>query len=329
VLRWTISEKALNLRYNWKIARNESFTKNNFFIEVSSGNSKGIGEVAPNIRYNETSDNIQKEFSDFLNSHPEDIKNIDQLIELLKKIKMCNSLRFGIESAYIHFFCNQHNKDIYEFLKISKPSFIHTSYTIPIMPPGDVKTFIEKHNLKIFKSLKIKINTEGLDLIDEVSKYYKGPVRVDANEAWKDVEALLLFLEKIKSYNIEFIEQPLPYNLVEEYIHLKKHSPFELMGDESITDSADLSLLSKQFHGINMKLMKAGGYLNGINILRSAREYGMKTMIGCMVETTLGISSGMHLCALADYVDLDGFFVIEKEPFGLVKEVDGNLEFNY
>ncbi|MFN5885479.1 MAG: dipeptide epimerase, partial [Bacteroidota bacterium] len=77
----------------------------------------------------------------------------------------------------------------------------------------------------------------------------------------------------------------------------------------------------------NMKLMKAGGYLNGLYLLKEARRHGMKTMVGCMVETSLGISSAMQLCNNINIVDLDGFLIIKDEPFNLVKEEAGKLSF--
>ena len=82
------------------------------------------------------------------------------------------------------------------------------------------------------------------------------------------------------------------------------------------------------FDGVNVKLMKAGGYLNGIRLLKEAKANKMQTMIGCMVETTLGISAGMHLCSLADYVDLDSFLLLKNEPFNKIHEMDGELLFN-
>ena len=78
---------------------------------------------------------------------------------------------------------------------------------------------------------------------------------------------------------------------------------------------------------INMKLMKTGSYSNGLRILREAKAAGMRTMIGCMVETTLGISSALNLSGLADYVDLDSFLLLKDEPFVLVKEQNGILYF--
>lgn len=325
MLKWSIEEKRLDLQYNWKISRNESSHKINFFVEVASKGKSGIGEAAPNIRYQETPELIKAQFDQFKNNFTGEPDTISAFNQQLDDFTLCNSLRFAIESSYTHYLCQKNQTTISKMFSIPPPAAVFTSYTIPIMEPGEVKLFIEKHRLHRFKSIKIKINTEGLELVREVARHYQGPIRIDANEAWLDVEELLMFMEKLKSMNIEFIEQPLPNTLTEEYFYLKTHSPYLLIGDESITNKVDFKLLAKQFHGINMKLMKAGGYQNGINILKNARALGLKTMIGCMVETSLGISSGLHLCGLCDYADLDGHFVIAREPFGMVKEEEGKL----
>jgi L-alanine-DL-glutamate epimerase-like enolase superfamily enzyme len=192
-----------------------------------------------------------------------------------------------------------------------------------------MKGFYEENQLSRFPFIKIKIAAEsGFDAIAYLGRFCAQPLIVDANEAFHDVEACIYFLEKIKKKKIEFIEQPMPSNLIEESIYLKKYSPFKLFADESITAEADFSMITKMFDGVNIKLMKAGGYLNGIRLLKEAKKLNMQTMIGCMVETTLGISSAMNLGSLADYKDLDSFLLVKSEPYGLAREESGSLSFN-
>jgi len=197
------------------------------------------------------------------------------------------------------------------------------------METGKMKNFYDENNLKRFRYIKIKVNAdEMLDAVSFLSTFCNQPLIVDANEAFTDVDQCIRTLEKIKKRNIEFIEQPMPAVMREESVYLKKYSPFVLFGDESITDEADFTSLSKMFNGVNVKLMKAGGYLNSVRLLKEAKKAKMKTMIGCMVETTLAISSGLNLCALADYADLDSFLVVKNEPFGIIKEDGGVIFFN-
>ncbi len=127
---------------------------------------------------------------------------------------------------------------------------------------------------------------------------------------------------------MQFIEQPFAANMVDEYMALKPQSAFEIMGDESIEQNVDFESLAKQFHSINVKLMKAGGYSKAIDLLTGARAHGLKTMLGCMIETSLGISSAIHLSSLADYFDLDGSLLIKKDPFNLITESSGSISLN-
>jgi L-alanine-DL-glutamate epimerase-like enolase superfamily enzyme len=325
MLLWSIQEQTLPLKYSWKISRNSSFFKRNFIISVISGNITAYGEVAPNIRYGETPDLIQGKFN-HISSSLKEVKDLQELTDVLDQEAIFSSLRFGIESAYIHLLSKKNNVPVYEQLGLKKPEDIYTSYTLPIMEIGEVKDFISRHNLLRFRYLKIKIDQEtGSELIKEVSKVSLQPLRIDANEAWQNPDSLMVFMENCQKYNIQFFEQPLPSGMVPEYKYLKKISPYELIADESVTNHLDLEEIAAQFHGVNMKLMKAGGYLNGIKILQDSKNKGLKTMIGCMVETSLGIFSAINLCNGINYIDLDGHFLIENEPFNMVSEREGRL----
>ena len=100
-------------------------------------------------------------------------------------------------------------------------------------------------------------------------------------------------------------------------------------GDESILYKAEPDYWKRAFSGINVKLMKAGSLPNAVHLLKTARSIGLQTMVGCMVETSLGISAALSLESMADYMDLDGFILLENEPFGLVNETDGIVGFSH
>ncbi|MFN3402530.1 MAG: dipeptide epimerase [Cytophagaceae bacterium] len=329
MINWNLEEKLLPLKYTWKISRNESTAKTNFFIHIQEGQFRAIGETAPNVRYGDSTELIHNQFNNFLKTGAANISTYEELVKLMNETVTSNALKFGIESAFVHLRAKIQGKRIYEVLGLKKPENIFTSYTLPIMDVSEVGKFIKAHDLQRFKSLKIKVNADNaLDLVNEVARHSDLPIRIDANECWKNVDEVLIFSKKIQNFNIEFLEQPLPYNFEDEYIYLKNSADLQLIADESITDEGNYQQLSRQFHGINMKLMKAGGYYNGLKIIREAQKFGMKTMVGCMIESSLGISCGMHFCGEVDYVDLDGSFVIENEPFNLIKEKDGQLFYN-
>ncbi len=328
MLFWSVEKIILELKYTWKISRNASDEKVNLIVKVGDDQFNGLGEAAPNVRYNESPDELIKQFDSFLSQKPEQITSPGQLEDYLNQLSLSNALRFAIESAFIHYLCAQEQKSVFEILKIEKPRHVGISYSIPIMEIGVMKDFYEQNNLGRFPFIKIKVDVEsGTDAIEYLSRFCSQSLIVDTNEAFHDVEACIYFLEKIKKKKIEFVEQPMPSSMIEESVYLKKYSPFRLFGDESITNEADFFVLKKMFDGVNIKLMKAGGYLNGIRLLREAKKQNMQTMIGCMVETTLGISSGLNLCSLADYADLDSFLLVKNEPYHRIEERNGELFF--
>jgi L-alanine-DL-glutamate epimerase-like enolase superfamily enzyme len=260
----------------------------------------------------------------FINAGANQIKSANDLSVILNQINAPNALRFGIEQAYIHFLCAQKGQTIYEFLKIDKPLKTNTCYTLPIMEPTEIVSFFNENNLNRFAYLKIKISVDGaLDEIKTLASIYQKPILIDANEAWKDPDALINFIDEMRGLNIAMIEQPMHSSMVNEYKYVKPRISLPLMADESFCAHVDFAELKLQFDAVNMKLMKAGGYLNGLRLIHDAKKNGMKTMIGCMVETTLGMSGAYAFSGLCNYADLDGYMIIENEPFGILKEENG------
>jgi L-alanine-DL-glutamate epimerase-like enolase superfamily enzyme len=327
MLNWTIEQIRLDLKYTWKLSRNATDFKLNNIVTVSDGKVTGKGEVAPNIRYNETPESMLSEFERFRQAEPGRIESIEELTEMLAELKLPNALRFGIESAYIHWECAKKGQGIYHYLGIEQPSALYTAFSLPIMPANEIAEFYSRYDLARFKRLKLKVNADQAhELLQAITSISSQPLIIDANEGWKDPDALLSFLHELKPYHIDIIEQPMPAGMDAEYAYVKTQSPFTLMADESVCDHADFEQLKTQFHGINMKLMKAGGYINGLRLLNEARKHNMRTMVGCMIETSLGISSAMHVCSGVEFVDLDGFMIVKDEPYQLIAEQNGRLE---
>lgn len=334
MLRWTLEKKELPLKFLWRISRGALETKLTYFIKLHEGfSSVSLGEVSPNTRYHNTPEVIESQFKVFLNAAKQEKKlpqfSLAQFETWLESLNLCNTLRFGIESAWIHRLSKLQNKPVSHVLGLPQTASVTTSFSVPIMDTQDPRQLEEfVLPLKRFETLKIKVNAEtGTETLRIISRLTPQRLRIDANEAWSDPDDFLRFTESLKGMNIEFIEQPFPEHLKAEYRELRKRSPYLLIGDESIEKTADFEDLKTQFHGVNVKLMKTGGLLRASELLQEARQHQMRTMIGCMVETSLGIFSALHLCALADYVDLDGFLLLKEDPFHFVHEEHGKLSF--
>ncbi len=323
MLTWSITQQHLELLYTWKISRNTSTEKINLFITVTDGTYSGMGEVAPNIRYGETPDLIIGWFSRFIRDAAS-ISSIDDLTEKIKDFP--NALRFGIESAFLFFICSKKNSTLSELLDLPEPSPVPTSYTLPIMEASEISSFIKQHKLKRFSLLKLKVNQQNAtELTRALFDHCRKPICIDANEAFPDPDSVIRFLETIRDIPVLFLEQPLPAAQEEAGVYLKSRSTVPVFADESVTSNPDMEKIAGQFHGINMKLMKAGGFIHGRDILREAQMHNLSTMIGCMIETSLGIKSALYLTPLCQYYDLDGMFLVKNEPFNLVREQTGYL----
>jgi glutamate racemase len=327
-ITWTAEVIELPLKYAWTISRNSSTMKKNFIVYLHKEGKVYPGEAAPNVRYGETIEKLEEQWKLFLVKISDLIwKDPSSLHQILEDLDLAYCLRFAIESAYVHARCEEEETFFQQYTGIEmNTKEVLTSYTIPIIDPGKIQEFITEKDLTRFSSLKIKTNSDNQhDMVKWTSKYYMGPLRIDANEAWQDPDALIRNMELLKKYRIEFVEQPFPSDYQEEYKYLKPISPYEIFADESVTHHPNLEEIQKLFHGVNMKLMKAGSYREGARILLNSKKLGLKTMVGCMVETTLGIRSGMWFSGFSDYVDLDGCFVIDNERFNLVSENRGRL----
>jgi glutamate racemase len=329
---WTMREIELPLKFSWNISRNSSDIKRNFIIQVTNGSISGVGEVAFNVRYGETRDIILEKFEDFYQAAlNQDFNGVENLVAFMDRLELPQSLKFGIESSFVHYIAQLSGKSVAQLMGTNTVSSVKTSFSIPIMEVGQIKAFIQEHNLQRFSAIKLKINDENaLELCKEVLSCVRVPLRIDANEAFKNTSAVMQFLENFPDISrLEFLEQPLPAAFHEEAVELKKHSSVMLIADESVTKEEISNYYPERFHGVNIKLMKAGGYLKAVKQLRQAKLLGLKTMLGCMVETSLGISSALNISGGVDYHDLDGFLFLKEDPFKLISEENGKIFYSY
>ena len=178
--------------------------------------------------------------------------------------------------------------------------------------------------------LKIKVGTprdeEILGMIrDELPDV---TLRVDANTAWSAKEALRR-IPMLDAFGVEFVEQPLKPEDLEGLRLVRSRSTLPIVADESCEVAADVAKLAGAVDGVNIKLAKCGSLREAMRIVHAARAHGMRVMIGCMVESTLGIAAALQLTPLVDYADLDGAALLADDPFrGPGMEADGSLRFN-
>ncbi|MFC1746960.1 enolase C-terminal domain-like protein, partial [Candidatus Neomarinimicrobiota bacterium] len=174
--------------------------------------------------------------------------------------------------------------------------------------------------------LKVKVGTESdEEMINAVRAETDKPLLVDANEGWATKEEALEKITWLTSEGVKVVEQPLRTTMLEETRWLRERIDIPIMADESVKTARDIPILDTAFDGINIKLMKAGGVQEALRMLWLAKSLGMKTMLGCMIETSVGISAAASLSPLVDYADLDGNLLIANDPFTGVQVEEGKL----
>ncbi|MDX5482555.1 MAG: hypothetical protein LPK07_12820 [Hymenobacteraceae bacterium] len=326
MLTWRIEALHLKLKHPRNTAAGALPEKTNFLVQVADGTYSGFGEAAPSIRFGETPELLLKQYQVLLMAGLPGVGSMEELLQLLLEHQPVNSLRFAVESAYLHYYCQHRGIAVHHLLGQQVPGQQPTCFTLPDIQPEQVRPFFYQYGLGRFSSIKVRVHREqGLELVQEVLHTTDGMVAIDGCESWQDPDELLEFMSTLDRDRILFLEQPMPASHAAAYAHVKKLSPFPLIADESVTDDADFELLYTQFHGISIKLMKAGGYLNAVRLLRETKKHGMISVIGCMLETTLGVWSAMQLSSAFDFADLSSFMCIEGEPFELVREQGGVL----
>ena len=241
------------------------------------------------------------------------------------------SAKCAINIALLDGAAKRARKPIYDFLGLGFRENHHiTSFTIGIDKPEMIrKKVLEADGFPVLK-VKVGVGEDkaNMQALREVAPVKK--VRVDANEGWKTKEQSLEMIEWLATdKNIEYVEQPMPASTpAKEWAWLKARSPLPIFADESYHLASDVAQAAECFHGVNVKLVKTGGISAGFEALQAARKAGLKTMIGCMIETSILINAAAHLAELCDYLDVDGNILITNDPYLGVTSEKGILSFS-
>jgi L-alanine-DL-glutamate epimerase-like enolase superfamily enzyme len=177
-----------------------------------------------------------------------------------------------------------------------------------------------------FRALKVKVGGHAdLARLEAVRAETDAPLRVDANEGWTLEEARSL-VPALRDLSVELIEQPFPAADLESFRALRELSPRPpVIVDEGCHDLGDVAPVAGYADGINVKLAKAGGLREAVRMVHAARALGLSVMIGCMVESQLGVAPAAQIASLADWVDLDGHLLLADEPFRGLQFEEGRV----
>jgi L-Ala-D/L-Glu epimerase len=323
----------LKLRHEWTVASSLNQGKTVFEIVLldltDSDGVVGMGESAPASRYKENVNTVI-EFLKLVDVKQLSFDDIGGSMNYLEKFPGDYAAKCAINIALMDGAAKKAGKPIYDFLQLGFTENKHvTSFTIGIDTPAIIRNKVLE--AEPFSILKLKVggpdDRDNMKALREAAP--KKTVRIDANEGWKTKEEALANLEWFaKDPNIEFCEQPMHSSTRrEDWVWLKARTPIPIFADESFHRADDAEYCAECFHGVNAKLIKTGGISEAYDALQAARKLGLKTMIGCMIESSILTSAAANLAELTNHLDIDGNLLCSNDPYIGPTSVNGMISF--
>jgi len=316
----------LKLRHTWTTTMSSSDFRDTLHVRLIREGVTGHGEGAPIIRYQENAAGAEGavlSVRDLVTgSDPWQFEKL--LGEIFRRVPGQYAAKAALDIALMDWVGQKLGVPLYRFFGLDPNDAPITTFSIGIDTPEVTRQKVRE--AEAFPVLKIKV---GLDTdeatIAAVRSATNKPLRVDANEGWKDREVAVRKINWLATQGVEFVEQPMPAEMLEETRWVRERVRLPLIADEACQRPRDIPKLVGIFDGVNVKLDKAGGILEAFQMIQIARALGLKTMLGCMVSSSVSVTAAAHLSPLVDYADLDGNLLIANDPFTGVQVRNGKL----
>jgi L-alanine-DL-glutamate epimerase-like enolase superfamily enzyme len=291
------------------IARSSADVFERVVFEIEAGGVTGRGEAAPTSYYGQDAGLVTLALEDVQVGDPWDIEGT-----LSRNDQLPPSALAALDNALHDLAAKRLGVPVYRLLGLAKPEPV-SAYTLGI---ADRETTIaDAERLREYPILKVKVGGwKDVETLRAVREASGADLWVDANEAFSPEEATGVVAE-LKEIGVRMIEQPVPASAGPEALGrvTEAASPVPVMADESSITARDVPALAGYVSGVNVKLAKCGGIRNALKMIHTARAHDMLVMLGCMVETSLGISAAAHISGLVDFVDLDGAMLLADDPY--------------
>ncbi len=314
----------LELKHPFAISRWTYTHTQSLVVELRKNGISGYGEATHNPYYPNTEieymlqrlKDIEKVINELGALNPQQFWT-----EINRHLEDCPFALCALDQAYYDWYSKSKGLPLYQLLGLAPQKQPSNCYTLSI---DNIDVMINRMHQMPWNIYKIKLGTpQDIEIVEALRKHSDAKFWVDANCAWTLEEAIYKS-KALAKLGVEFIEQPLPANEWDAMEILFQKSALPIFADESCKTIADIKKCKHRFHGVNIKVMKCGGLTPALKLIKEARAYNLKVMMGCMAESTVGISAIAHLCPLIDYADMDGQHFIKDDPAeGVLVTKDG------
>ncbi len=309
----------LRKRFPLRISRGEITGGDSLFVSVRDGGHTGWGEMAPSASEGaDTAEVGAAMLRDFCAGGLRG--SIHDIWDRASSSEVAPCVLAALDMALWDLTAKRARMPLYRLLGLSRQAVV-SSLTVGINPPEVVRDRVPLLLEQGAKALKIKLGSpDGIDadkaMFAAVLEAVEGVgtvLRVDANGGWSLADARHM-MGWLAERGVEYIEQPLVRGAEDQLVDLYSGRVLPIFVDESCRMSQDIPGFADRVDGVNLKLMKCGGITEALRIVATARAFSLKTMIGCMGESSVSIAAGASLAALFDYIDLDSHLNLNPDP---------------
>lgn len=286
----------------------------------------GWGEGAPIVRYQESAAQgaaILTGMANFFTGvNPRHYAKV--LAELFRKVPGQYAMKAAVDIALFDWLGQRLGVPVHQLFGLDAADAPVTTFSIGIDTPEITRAKVRE--AAAYPVLKIKVGLANDEsTMEAVRAETRKPLRLDANEGWTTKEEAVRKINWLEKQGAELIEQPLPAAQLEDMKWIRQRVHIPILADEACLHAEDIPKIAPYFDGINVKVDKAGGLLEAYRMIQMAKALGLKTMLGCMVSSSVAITAAAQLSPLVDYADLDGNLLIANDPVSGVRVVQGKL----
>ena len=305
----------LRTRHPFIIARGGQSDYRTIWVRLRDGDGcEGWGEAAPSRFYGETPETVLAALNAYVTDLPGDPFDLEETERRWASALRINaSARAALSGALHDLVGKRLGIPLYRLWGLDPARAPRSTFTIGLDTPERMRLKVDE--AADYPILKIKLGTDrDVDILRTIRSATNKEIRVDANCGWTVKQAIGM-LPVLREFGVTVLEQPLPPSELPGLAEVTRRATIPVIADESCRTAEDIPALVGAVDGINIKLAKCGSLREALRMIAVARAHGMMVMVGCMIESSLGITAAAHVTPLVDIVDLDGAALLATDPF--------------
>ena len=313
-MRLTHERLDVTTTFEFRIAVGARSAHENTLVRLEHEGLVGLGEASPSHYYGESEALVREALAAWTPCLGDDPFALDRIeARMHATLRGHGAAHAAIEMALHDWIGKKLGLPVWKLLGLDPSRTPVSCVTLGMAAPEEMERKLE--TVIDFPRIKVKLGSPGdVDNLRRIRARYRGLLQVDANTAWSPADAVRV-LREIEPLGIELVEQPVPREDLEGLRFVRDRVGIPVFADESCHHAADIANLAGRVDGVNLKIMKSGGLREMLRCIHAAKAHGLKVMLGSMVETSLGLSAAAQLAPLADYLDLDGHWLLKHDPF--------------